>query len=522
MNKNLLLLSFIALPFLGNAQVLLNETFSGTTLPTTWTVQQFNANETWRHIVDEESNNGYATVDYDEDMEDQNEWLITPSLNLTNDFSTYNLLFKVGMSYYWGVSPYNNYDVLVKVSVDNGTTWTQLWTENDLGTFANWEMNSVRLNISQFIGQPNVKFAFQYVGNDGAGLSIDDVIVEGYVNAPIGPDCGSIISPLNGATGVQYSPNIPLSWNRPTTGSSATAYKLYFGTNETQLSLLGSTANQNIGITGGAATTTYYWQIVPTNDIGDAQGCAINSFTTGVSPVHPYCGILNFTTVEPITKVTFAEINNASSALLTGNTAHEIYLDKVANVTPGQTYPISLEGNTGGNYTNRFYVYIDWNQNNTFEANEKYIPTANLLNSTGLDGKKVTMNITVPTDALPGNTRLRIKKTFGAATYDDPCVIGSSYGQAEDYTVNVGTLGLNDVNKTKIEVYPNPVVDYLTISSEKNINEVTIVDLTGKQVLKTNFKTKENKVNMKSLAPGIYIVTVETAEGNETFKLIKK
>src|SRR5699024_399702 len=39
-------------------------------------------------------------------------------------------------------------------------------------------------------------------------------------------------------------------------------------------------------------------------------------------------------------------------------------------------------------------------------------------------------------DALPGLTRMRIKKLFGATTIDDACT-GGSFGQFEDYTLNV-------------------------------------------------------------------------------------
>jgi len=45
-------------------------------------------------------------------------------------------------------------------------------------------------------------------------------------------------------------------------------------------------------------------------------------------------------------------------------------------------------------------------------------------------------SILVPATATPGVTRLRVKKLYGTTDQNDPC-LGTSYGQAEDYTLNI-------------------------------------------------------------------------------------
>ncbi|MCB0442505.1 MAG: T9SS type A sorting domain-containing protein [Flavobacterium sp.] len=152
----------------------------------------------------------------------------------------------------------------------------------------------------------------------------------------------------------------------------------------------------------------------------------------------PYCGPITFTNaVEPITLVNFAGINNSSSNVVAGATAHEDYTGVSGSVTAGASYTVTLKGNTDGNYVNRFMVFVDWNQDNDFaDENEAYQITQTITNSTGLDAIEATQSLAVPVTALGGTTRMRVKKIFAEVDYTNPC-LGTAYGQVEDYTLNV-------------------------------------------------------------------------------------
>ncbi len=152
----------------------------------------------------------------------------------------------------------------------------------------------------------------------------------------------------------------------------------------------------------------------------------------------PYCGPLTFTTnVEPITLVNFADLNNVSNASAVGATAHEDYTALTANVAAGSSYTITLKGNTDGPFTNRFIVFIDWNQDGDFaDAGESYPIAQTIFSSTGEDDIMTTGPIEVPATALGGTTRMRVKKIFSNVNYADPC-LGTAYGQVEDYSVIV-------------------------------------------------------------------------------------
>ncbi|QES93958.1 T9SS type A sorting domain-containing protein [Empedobacter brevis] len=90
-------------------------------------------------------------------------------------------------------------------------------------------------------------------------------------------------------------------------------------------------------------------------------------------------------------------------------------------------------------------------------------------------------------------------------------------------TVNETTMNVDEVNKNKIVVFPNPVTDVLNLSYDKIINEVSVFDVTGKNVFHKNIKAKTSKINLSKLVSGVYIVKAETIDGDiKTFKIIKK
>lgn len=88
------------------------------------------------------------------------------------------------------------------------------------------------------------------------------------------------------------------------------------------------------------------------------------------------------------------------------------------------------------------------------------------------------------------------------------------------YTNNA-TLGTSDVireAKIPVSIYPNPVSDVLTVLSDKT-NNIEIFDMNGR---KMNVNLDGNKVDVRNLNPGSYIISIETKEGKTTEKFIKK
>lgn len=180
MSKNLFYLLCLCIPFAGFGQ-LLEEGFEGTEFPPSgWTIDQTNADETWYQIAGVSGwNTGKAAaVEYDPALNQQDEWLITPAIDLSS-VSDAVLSLAIGYSYYWGVDPNDNYDVFVKVSVDDGATWTMIWDGDEMPPFSPpFQLIPLSLPLTDFVGESSVKIAFQYYGSDGAGLYLDNILVE--------------------------------------------------------------------------------------------------------------------------------------------------------------------------------------------------------------------------------------------------------------------------------------------------------------------------------------------------------
>ena len=152
-----------------------------------------------------------------------------------------------------------------------------------------------------------------------------------------------------------------------------------------------------------------------------------------------YCGPITFEfDVEPITRVVFSDIDNSSSAD-PSSPAHEDYTSIVGNVSPGDEVELAVEGNTAGNWTNYFTAFIDWNQNGTLNDAGEVYEIGTITNSTGTDGQQAVFTITVPDDALTGETMMRVFKVYEVPNgYNlDPCSITQNFGQVEDYTLNI-------------------------------------------------------------------------------------
>ena len=152
-----------------------------------------------------------------------------------------------------------------------------------------------------------------------------------------------------------------------------------------------------------------------------------------------YCDIEFAEDIEPITLVNFAGINNTTSATLNGSPGVENFTALApAQVVVGQTYPITVKGNTAGNFDTHYMLYIDFNHNGNLSDPGESFQIGIITNSTGLDALQATANIAIPATAMTGQTRMRVLKLFTDYAVD-PCSseIGLGYGQAEDYTINI-------------------------------------------------------------------------------------
>ena len=86
------------------------------------------------------------------------------------------------------------------------------------------------------------------------------------------------------------------------------------------------------------------------------------------------------------------------------------------------------------------------------------------------------------------------------------------------------TVGINDISSEspEINLYPNPAKNSLTVKSDKNIQTITITDITGKKVMELNdIRSKEYKIQRTSdIYKGLYLVTVVAGNNTTTQRVV--
>ena len=161
--------------------------------------------------------------------------------------------------------------------------------------------------------------------------------------------------------------------------------------------------------------------------------CSGNSgISTTIQITLSYC-TYNITNNDPtgITSVTFGTISNTSI----GNPAYSDFTTQSTTVEQGGVYQLNVKVNTDGNWTVNTKVWVDWNQNYVFEVGEEY-SLGSALNTTNGITSLSPLNITVPSGATLGETRMRIVSV--EASDPVPLACGTQlYGEAEDYKLSI-------------------------------------------------------------------------------------
>lgn len=105
------------------------------------------------------------------------------------------------------------------------------------------------------------------------------------------------------------------------------------------------------------------------------------------------------------------------------------------DLTPGQSYTGSVSTDYSSPSDEYVHIWIDYNDNGTFEASEA------IAAIDGLATGGSPFSFTVPTTAAAGNHRMRVRLVWlpASAAAIDPCT-SEDYGEAEDYIVNVVAL----------------------------------------------------------------------------------
>lgn len=170
----------------------------------------------------------------------------------------------------------------------------------------------------------------------------------------------------------------------------------------------------------------------------------------------------------------------------------------------GVTYDLKLQST----YTNQHgTVWIDFNDNYTFETSEK------LISNTQFGTSLHTVDLAIPNNANIGEHLMRVR-THWQNDIDDPCV-DVEYGETEDYTVNI--INFSGIDDT----YKNVSLEVLTKNNNQfdltvgNINENVVIEVhnsIGQKIESNQFNTSETyNLDMSSSSTGYYLVRISNA-----------
>lgn len=163
-------------------KTVLTEDFEENSFPAKgWTLES-QAEKTWYQGT--EYGSKMAMVDGSK-TEQQNEWLISPAIDLSAQATKAGIVFDFYTNYYWSVTNHHH-NLKVMASTDNGANWEQiwqLWDWNQKNEFGPWEKTQAKVTIpDKFQNAKSVKFAFVYEGKDSTSLWMDNIQV--YVEDP--------------------------------------------------------------------------------------------------------------------------------------------------------------------------------------------------------------------------------------------------------------------------------------------------------------------------------------------------
>ncbi len=371
-------------------------------------------------------------------------------------------------------------------------------------------------------GATRMRVSMKYNGIPTACESFSYGEVEDYTVTISGStaDTEAPSAPTNLSANNVTETTVDLSWNASSDNVGVTGYDVYQGS-----SLLGSATGTTAQITGLTANTTYNFYVEAKDAEGNISAASNTvSVTTSGAPAVNYCPSQgNNSSYEWIDLVALNGMSNATG----DDGGYADYTNQVASLPYGSNTINISAGFSGSSYTEYWKIWIDYNKNGTFESSELVVSGSSSSSAT-LSG-----TFTVPTSALAGTTRMRVSMKYNAA---QTACESFSYGEVEDYTVNIGQsvnaiatttqegqeLGNETIASFEAKLYPNPVSGNILNVSMNDARETTyqVFDMMGKKVLKGNLSSGTIQVN--GLSSGVYLLKLNDGQKEVAKKFIKQ
>jgi len=265
--------------------------------------------------------------------------------------------------------------------------------------------------------------------------------------------------------------------------------------------------------------------IIARTDLPGDSNPANDEYTKTVLNGTVYCNpSMDCSFGDGFTNVTVSDLNHDSEC--------EGYADFTAfsaELAPGGSYDFTV---TTGYGDQNVRVWIDFNDDGNFTNDETVVPNFVIAPGSAAGTYTETVTLTIPESIPTGNPhRMRVKSNWQAEVSDDPCE-ASQYGETEDYTANMGLLGLEDLTISQgvftVLTSPNNQFDITLTTEFDGLASVAIFNVLGQIIAYNNLEKQgdsyEYHLDMSYADAGIYFVRVgdNSSKTYKTAKIIVK
>lgn len=480
----------------------------------------------------------------------QTTWEVTPSVGRTLDFvltvrdnplnggSTSTDLMTVTVE---DVDPFT---VNTPPAWAAGSNQTVTW---NVGSTTNGTINCQTVNIL-FSTDAGVTFPTVLASgtpNDGS-QNITVPNIADTPNARIMVEAAdNIFYALTNNFSISSNPDFAISGSNPSQnggcGNDSVTYNLDYTTvngfsETTSFSASGQPSGTSVVFnpTSLSATGSFTMQVSGLNSASDGNytitvtGTSTSltrTFDVTLSVANGYCTSVGnesdgyFTSTTGVIFNTINNLNNNPG----GDSGYSDFTAISTDINRESNYNLTINVNTDGNYPVQTRVWIDWNQNCTFEAGEEY-NLGGAQNTANGPTSNSPLNIVVPNNATLGQTTMRVTTKYLNA----PTACENNHdAEVEDYSLNVLTsLSVEDEEFSNFIIYPNPNKGEFTLQltslSSSDIN-VNIYDIRGRKIFNQSFNTTTElikNISLKNAQAGMYLVVVNDGERKATKKII--
>lgn len=425
---------------------------------------------------------------------------------------------------------HGNLDALLK--------WNKEYPPSDFERRRNERLYRIQQNRNPFVDHP--EFADFIWDNK----SPDDISFSSFSMSPKYPRSGDQISIAVKIDGTKTVSQVSLNWGTTYDATDSQANMQASGTTySASIQPSGFQAGDMLYLTVKAQTadSTYLWRAsyrYPENveassitSIPDVQG------TTDVSPMNGQevtiagrvTANYDYSFYLQTSDKTYSGINvynslfrgkPGDSLVIRGTISEYTNLTEIGDVTYSYNFhdkkevtPVTI---TSADFSETYEGMLVTVKNVHFENAGQKIPVANtsfnFTDSKGTGVMYINLSSRLVGEYLPSDN---VDVTGIISQYRDTYQILPR--DINDFKLSTD---VSTAKQVKINVYPNPVKDVLSINTLKSISMVSFYNLTGQLVL--SLRPSSNQINVSNLHQGIYLLRVDFSDGTITQGKIMK